>query len=255
MRSSVFSVSWTVVAALATLSACDGNDPATGSETDTVGGDDTTAVEDATATEDTQPLDTSLPDVGNPNENKDLRNGTTVRVGHIVDGDTFDVWVGTFAPRKYIIRMAGLSAPECFKDFVADSWGGGQSCTSDDELYGLASYQALLAMLKDKTVTVTCDVASGAWCTTDDYGRYIAYVNVDGKDAATEMARGGNGFSYVEFAASKRGAICSAELEAKNAGRGLWALGDLDYILDHMSDYTASWYRRHHDDRCQEAMN
>lgn len=239
--------------ALLSTAACDGN-PSSGTESDATA--TTTTLEDTstTTTQDTTPLDTALPDIGQ-NENKDLRNGITVRIGHIVDGDTFDVWVGTFAPRKYVIRMAGLSAPECLKSFVSDNWGGGQSCSSDDELYGLASYQTLLAMLADKTVTLTCDVGVNEWCKTDDYGRYIAYVAVDGKDAATEMARAGAGFSYVEFAASKRGAICAAEFEAKDAKRGIWALGDLNYILSHMSSYTASWYKRDHDSKCKAAMN
>ncbi|MFO0744557.1 MAG: thermonuclease family protein [Myxococcota bacterium] len=238
--------------ALIGLAACDGNNPANGGEDTAV--EDASSATDTTTVADSTPLDTALPDVGVQNENKDLRNGITVRIGHIVDGDTFDVWVGTFAPRKYIIRMAGLSAPECLKDFVSDNWGGGDACTSDDELYGLASYQALLAMLTDKTVVLSCDVPSGDWCKTDVYGRYIAYVAVDGKDAATEMARGGNGFSYVEFASSKRGDICRAELEAKNAKRGLWALGDLNYIMAHMPN-TSGWYLRDHDSKCKSAMN
>jgi len=194
-----------------------------------------------------------VPDIGGGNENKDLRNGTTARIGHIVDGDTFDVWVGTLAPKKYIVRMAGYSAPECFKSFVQGPFGGGQACTSDDELYGLASYQALKAMLEGTTVRVTCDVSGDAWCEQDDFDRYIAYVEVAGKDAATELARGGNGFAFVEFASSKRAAICAAEYEARDAKRGIWALGPFDYVMDHLEN-TRGWYEAHHDKRCDAAL-
>jgi len=233
---------------LTSLGACDGVDE----------GRDATAsstTEDATQVEDTGPLDTALPDIGG-GEDKALRNGVTARVGHIVDGDTFDVYVGTIAPKKYAVRMRGLAAPECFKSYVSDDFGGGYSCTSDDELYGLASFQALYAMLHDTTVRLTCDdVALGELCPTDIYDRYLAYAELDGKDAATEMARAGAGFSYTDYAASKRGAICTAEYEAKAAQRGMWALGDLDYILSKMHADTRSWYNRSHESRCQAAIH
>ena len=247
MRLSVFSACCVLVAVWA-QGACDGNDPGTGADA-TV----TTSPEDTSTTAETTPVDTSVPDIGNTTENKDLRNGNTARVGHIYDGDTVDVWVGTLAPKKYIIRMLGFSAPECFKTFVSGTYSG-NACTSDDELYGVASYQALKAMLEGKTVKVTCDVGGDDWCKQDDFDRYLAYLEIDGKDAATEMARGGHGFSYVEFASSKRAAICAAEYDARDAKRGIWALGSLAFILDGMSGYTRNWYEDHHDQRCDQAL-
>lgn len=251
MRSSMITM---CCAGLLTLASagCDGDDPAAGGDATTATGTDATA-EDATSATETTPLDTSLPDISS-NENKELRNGTTARIGHITDGDTLDVWVGTLAPKKYIIRMLGLAAPECDKGFVQGPFGGGNACTADDELYGLKSYQALVAMLEGKTVRVTCDVSGNDWCKQDDFDRYLAYLEVDGKDAATEMARGGNGFSYVEFASSKRAAICAAEYEARDAKRGIWALGTVDYIMARMHEYTSDWYLQHHDDRCDAAL-
>jgi len=248
MRSSMITACCLVSAAA--LTACDGSDPGTTADATTT---DATTTEDTTVATDTGPLDTSLPDI-NTNENKDLRNGTTARIGHITDGDTLDVWVGTLAPKKYIIRMLGLAAPECDKSHVQGPFGGGNACTSDDELYGLASYQAFRAMLEGKTVRVTCDVSGNDWCKQDDFDRYLAYLEVDGKDAATEMARGGHAFSYVEFASTKRAAICAAEYEARDAKRGIWALGTVEYIMARMHDYTSNWYLKDHDKRCDAAL-
>lgn len=246
MRSLVISAACAI--ALNAMPGCDG---------DTEGPTATSATtEDATVAQDShQPLDTAIPEIGDPNDNRDLLNGSTARIGHIIDGDTFNVYVGQLAPKKYTIRMAGFSAPECNKEHVDGIGGGGFACTSDDELYGLKSYQALKAMLDGKTVRVTCDVPVGAWCKVDNdfFDRYVAYVEIDGKDAAVEMARGGNGFSYTSFASSKRGAICRAEDEAQAAKRGIWALGTLNQIMDDLPD-TRGWYYDHHDERCAEAL-
>lgn len=183
-----------------------------------------------------------------------LRNGVTARIAHIVDGDTFDVIVGAAEPRSYTIRMRGLSAPECFKRGFDTEWGWRYACSSDDELWGLASYEALYAMLHGREVWLTCDAEPGAWCPTDLYDRYLAYAEVDGLDAATEMARGGHGFSYTDYGASKRAAICLAEYEARDAGRGMWALGGLEDVLAGMHASTRAWYLEHHDARCDAAI-
>lgn len=239
-----------LVISMVLLAACDGVDePGVADSTSTTD-------QDATVVQDTGPIDTALPDIGDPNEDKNLRNGVMARVGHIVDGDTFDVYVGTLAPKKWPIRMRGLAAPECFKDFVHDDFGGGYACTTDDELFGLKSYQALRTMLEGKIVKITCDdVAAGQVCPLDVFDRYLAYAEVDGKDAATEMARGGNGFSYTDYAASKRGPICTAEYEAQANKVGMWALGDLTYILSKMHAATRKWYNQTHESRCEAAIH
>jgi endonuclease YncB( thermonuclease family) len=216
---------------------------------------DTTLV-DTTPPADTTPFDTALPNIDvTTNENRDLRNGVIARVGHVTDGDTLQVWVGTSAPKNYIIRMLGLAAPECDKDYRQTPDGSRLVCVADDELYGLESYKFLRDLIEGKTVRITCDVAPNEWCETDPFDRRLAYIEIDGKDAATEVARAGAGFAYTVFSASKRGQICEAEFDARAAKRGMWALGTVDQVLAGMSADTRSWYKAHHDRRCNEAMD
>ena len=229
------------------LVACDGNDDNDGSV-----GDVTQEVEDVAETVDTTPLDTALPFEVAP-ENKDLRNGIRARVGHVTDGDTLQVWVGTTAPRNYVVRMLGLAAPECFKDFALTPDGNKLVCSGDDELFGLGSYQLLKAMIENKQVIISCDVGPNEWCTQDPFDRYLAYISIDGKDASTEMARAGGGFSYTDFQSSKRADICRAEYEAQDAKRGMWALGTKSQVLAGMHSNTRGWYNQH-DNRCNAAM-
>lgn len=211
------------------------------------------AVELDAAGHDAEVHDTGAHEI-TPDEGNQLRNGVTARVEHIVDGDTFDLVVGDAEPRTYTIRMRGLSAPECLKDAIETAWGWRYACDADDELYGLASYQALYGMLHGQTVVVTCDAEPGAWCPTDFYDRYLAYVAVDGVDIATEMARAGAAFSYTDYPASRRGDICAAEYEARAAERGIWALGSLDTIMAGMHQSTQEWYLSAHDARCDAAI-
>jgi endonuclease YncB( thermonuclease family) len=197
-------------------------------------------------------IDLSLPDSGGGD--KFLRHGAKAWVGHVTDGDTLTVWIGETAPARYIVRMVGLAAPECFKDVRATPDGNGQSCVRDDELDGLGAFEALRDLAEGKQVTLTCEAGPGELCPTDPFGRSLAYVEVDGKDAATEMARMGHGFSYVVFPSSKRADICAAVYAARDARRGMWALGSEQQVLAGMNDDTRSWYWGMHDSRCDAAM-
>jgi len=253
------------------LLACDGDNGTVG-ESDTIEDSVEDSVADTTPTDtgspvDTTPIDTALPPIDVVQQNKDLRNGTRARIGHVIDGDTVHVWVGTSAPKNYTIRLLGLAAPECKKDYRQTPDGSKLVCTSDDELYGLKSYELMRDMVENKTVTITCDVPNGEWCKTDDFDRYLAYLVMDdGKDASVELARQGGAFSYTSFASNKRAQICRAEYEAQgyingdptkaqsNPKKGMWTLGTLSQILAGMNASTRSWYQQHHDSRCKAAM-
>jgi len=228
--------------------ACDGNDPQTG-HSDLA---DVTEVDDPGVV-DTAPLDTALP-FEIVQENRDLRNGVKARVGHVTDGDTLQVWVGTSAPKSYTIRMLGLAAPECNKDYRQTPDGSRLVCTADDEYYGLASYEVMKALVENKQVTITCDVGTNQWCETDPFDRYLAYIGIDGKDAGVESARAGAAFSYTDFQSSKRADICRAEYDARDADRGMWVLGSVSQVLAGMHPNTRGWYNAHHDNRCNQAL-
>jgi len=232
------------------LFACDGKSAPASSDAE-VAADLTGDV----APVDTTALDTALPfDI--TSERKDLRNGVRARVGHVTDGDTVHVWVGTTAPSGYTIRLLGLAAPECSKDYRQTPDGSHLVCVSDDELYGLESYVQMKALVENQTVIITCDVGADEWCERDFFDRYLAYLVLDDqRDAAVEMARAGAGFSYTVFQSSKRKDICQAEYEARDAKRGVWALGSIDQVLAGMNADTRGWYKAHHDQRCNQAIN
>jgi len=239
------------------VAACDGNDEP-GRDVDSAM--DTTETTEAPDTPDVQDteippqLDTSLPDIEVTVSDNELRNGVTAWVGHVTDGDTLGVWVGTGPRKLHIVRMLGLAAPECNKSSRQTPDGNRYSCSSDQEYWGLESFNVLKNMVEDKTVTISCDVAPNAPCEYDPFDRRLAYVNIDGKDASTEVARAGAGFSYTVFQASKRGQICEAEYEARSAKRGMWALGSVSQVLAKMNSDTRGWYNSHHDRRCDDAM-
>ena len=186
---------------------------------------------------------------------RELLNGTPVTIGHIVDGDTLDVLVGDQQFKRYSARLKGINAPECYKEKVSTIYGLRYQCTGDEEFYGLKSLEGLQALAAGKKGYVTCDdVALGEWCPQDDYERYLVYIEIDGKDLATETTRQGNALSYTLFWTYLRAEICSAEFEAQEAHRGMWASGSVDSVISQMSYHTQNWYEDH-DWRCYEAIN
>jgi len=197
-------------------------------------------------------IDTSLPEV--IVTDREVRNGTTAWVGHVVDGDTVNVWVGDFNPKRHTIRLIALAAPECFKAQRSTPDGAGTSCVSDDEIHGYASFVALKEMVEDRRVTLTCDVPPGELCPLDVWNRTLAYLEFDGKDAGVEMTKGGHAFVYVVFPSSKTAEMCAGVYDARERKVGMWALGDESYVIGRMSSDTRSWYNSQHDRRCDEAL-
>jgi len=239
--------------ALSLSSGCDDSGGSTTPALDTVENTDGTVDATVDGVEETGPIDV-VEDL--PPEHTELFNGTTVTFGHVIDGDTLDVFVGTRTPARYNIRFKGLAAPECIKQSVkTEKFGTRYQCTADDEYYGLASRLALVGMVEGKTGILTCDdVAVGARCPTDVYDRTLAYIEVDVMDIATEMAYVCAAMSYTSFSSSKRAQICEAEYSAIGAKRGMWAAGTVSAVLNMMSQQTQNWYNSNHDTRCDAAL-
>lgn len=239
--------------ALASPSACDSSDhPTPGDAADTA----------SDIAEDTAgPADTFIP----PYEPKELTNGAIVRAGHVVDGDTLDVLVGQYNPVAYSVRLLGINSPECSKRDAITSEGvrkacvlsqGARECDAwSNEHHSTASYEALKELVEGKELKVSCDgVAVGSWCSTDTFDRHLVYLEVDGKDVSTELARGGNAWSFTAFPSSKRAQICQAEYDARAANVGMWAAGSVSHVLSLMCPETEEWYERYHDKDCDKAL-
>lgn len=117
----------------------------------------------------------------------------TARVTAVIDGDTIDV----VTPDKRIIRirLEGVDCPEAGQPFsnVARTF--------------------TRTLLFDKTVTVRP-------IDTDRYGRTVARVVVDGKEASIELVSAGFAWVYTTYSADRT--LEAAQEEAKRARRGGW---------------------------------
>ena len=121
------------------------------------------------------------------------------RVVRVADGDTITVLDA--ANMQYRIRLKGIDAPESHQDF------------------GARSKQSLSSLIFGKEVTVLYDK-------TDQYGRVVGKVLLDGRDINLEQVRVGMAWHYKEYdreqTAEDRDLYARAEDEARAARRGLW---------------------------------
>jgi micrococcal nuclease len=112
----------------------------------------------------------------------------------VTDGDTISVM---HAGKAVKIRLDGIDCPERGQDF------------------GTRARQFTSAMVFGKQVEVLER-------DTDKYGRTVARVIVDGMDVSVELVRAGLAWHYKQY--SKDPVLAKAEVEARGAKRGLWAM-------------------------------
>jgi micrococcal nuclease len=117
-------------------------------------------------------------------------NARVVRVG---DGDTFEVQI-TGETRPLRIRLQGVDAPE------------------SGEVFGRESTTFLRTLLSNRIVHV-----NGR--DMDRYGRLVARVTVDGRDASTALIRAG----LACHAYTRDAALAREESQARAAQVGFWA--------------------------------
>jgi endonuclease YncB( thermonuclease family) len=127
----------------------------------------------------------------------------TGRVVRIADGDT--VTVLDSSNTQHRIRLEGIDAPESHQAF------------------GAQSKKSLSAMIFGKDVTVV-------YQKTDQYGRMVGKILIDGKDVNLEQVKAGMAWHYKEYeqeqTAADRELYARAEDEARAARRGLWQDAD-----------------------------
>lgn len=123
----------------------------------------------------------------------------TGRVIRIADGDT--VTVLDSANTEHRIRLEGIDAPESHQAF------------------GTQSKKNLSDMIFGKDVTVV-------YQKTDQYGRLVGKITLDGKDINLEQVKAGMAWHYKEYEREQtpadRELYAKAEDEARTARRGLW---------------------------------
>lgn len=123
----------------------------------------------------------------------------TGRVVRVADGDTITVLDGTNTQHR--IRLEGIDAPESHQAF------------------GEQSKKSLSEMVFGKDVTIV-------YQKTDQYGRLVGKILLDGKDINLEQVKSGMAWHYKEYqreqAPEDRDLYAKAEDEAHAARRGLW---------------------------------
>jgi len=150
----------------------------------------------------------SRPPAGTNQESRQLAhpNGAQTLTGRVVrlaDGDT--VTVLDSSNTQHRIRLEGIDAPEL------------------QQAFGAQSKKSLSAMIFGKDVTVV-------YQKTDQYGRLVGKITLDGKDVNLEQVKAGMAWHYKEYereqTASDRELYARAEDEARAARRGLWQDAD-----------------------------
>lgn len=112
----------------------------------------------------------------------------------IADGDTLHARCGD-SP-AITVRLAEIDAPE------------------KRQAFGDRSRQHLAELCFQKRADITPKIR-------DRYGRTVARVSCEGKDASTEQARAGMAWAFTRYLTDP--AVKALEIEAREAHRGLWA--------------------------------
>lgn len=119
----------------------------------------------------------------------------TGKVVSVADGDTITIL--TPDKEQVKIRLVEIDAPE------------------KDQPYGQKSKQSLSDLVFGKDVSVE-------WDKTDKYKRTLGHVFVGDTDVNLQQVKNGAAWAYTQYLTDDR--IKQAEMEARNAKAGLWAL-------------------------------
>ena len=128
-----------------------------------------------------------------------------ILVTRVIDGDTIEVSIGGTI---YKVRYIGLDAPE-LDDKRPEYCALAQEATRYNR-----------QLVEGKTVRLEKDISE-----TDKYGRLLRYVYVDDIFVNAELVRQGLAWS-IPYPPDTKYQDCLEEMEAeaKQAGRGIWAL-------------------------------
>jgi micrococcal nuclease len=137
------------------------------------------------------------------------------KVTRVVDGDTVEV---LYNGKKEKVRLIGVDTPETVHP------------TKPVEYYGKEASAYTKQLLTGQSVDLEYDQT-----TRDKYGRLLAYLYraSDGLFVNLEIIKGGYGHAYTVFPFAKMDQFRQAEVEARSAGKGLWAQGSRDQGHDH----------------------
>jgi len=140
------------------------------------------------------PLDAVASDARQPRRAVEPPAAILWRVVGVHDGDTLTALDGDKSQHK--VWLAGIDAPEIGQPF------------------GNVSREGLATMTMGKAVAVHVT-------DRDRYGRTVARIEVEGQDVNKAMVAGGMAWHFTRY--SDDAGLAAAEVEARDARRGLWA--------------------------------
>ncbi|WP_394355306.1 thermonuclease family protein [Methanothermococcus sp.] len=150
----------------------------------------------------------------------------TAKVIKITDGDT--IWVMAENGTKYKIRLLGVDTPEIYhKNSPEKFYINNHPITNITYLkvWGYKAKDYAKNELGNKTVVVVFDNKAPK---KGYYGRYLAYIYVDGRDFNEELIKNGYARVYVSNFELKNEYL-KEERYAKENRIGLWNLSKLKY--------------------------
>ena len=157
----------------------------------------------------------SLPACATPEDASTLDSLETVRVEHVVDGDT--LVVTTASGRRESVRLLGVDTPELHHRARPTEFYAAEARAFVEQR--IAGQQVRLGRdsLRDND--------------RDRYDRLLRYVYLpDGNSLNAELLRTGHAYAYTRFPLTENDRYLALEAEARRAGRGVWAEGGLAEI-------------------------
>ena len=131
----------------------------------------------------------------NPNAATVLRN---------VDGDTLEVNLADGTKAK--VRILGIDTPETVDP------------RKTVQCFGQEASARMKELVQGKTITLVKDPAQDK----DVYGRLLRYIDLNGVDIGAEMIAEGYAYSYKKYPQPRLEEYNKLEVQARNAGKGLW---------------------------------
>jgi micrococcal nuclease len=146
----------------------------------------------------------------------------TIRIEHVVDGDTVVIKSGG---KDLRVRLIGVDAPELASN---DHWAD-------------RAKRYLTARTAGKDVVLRLESTE----TRDRYGRLLAYLYTpEGENLNESLIRDGQAYADRRHPHSFRPQFEAAENEARRAKRGLWK----DVTIEQMPEWRQRWLRERQSD-------
>nr|WP_299334934.1 thermonuclease family protein [Haloplanus sp.] len=159
----------------------------------------------------------TTPDASTPTTPEDA---VTVRVTHVVDGDTVDVRFPNGG--EDTVRLLGVDTPEVRAENDPTEFEGVPDTTAGRDClrrHGEEASAYAENMLAGRAVTLRFDTAAGR---RGGYGRLLAYVVVDGRSFNTALLERGHARLY-DATFRERDRYASLETTARENRRGVWS--------------------------------